>query len=182
MSRKIKRLLSPLSLARRRNFLNRPLQNKLAIGAKDILFAVYITIIVVTLSVYYLATIEHETTKMGLTSEANSLVDVISENRKITPEIHEHYCDNVEMYGFYVSDYKITYKIYNVTESGITLSGSPKVVNKGGNFGSPITVHKGDIIRVEISSLNETFLTRATKFVGGSGTADVVGFAEGGVD
>lgn len=162
--------------------LSKPFKNCQALGAKDMITMCLTTVILVGILVYYMASIQHESVTNGLNSEANSLVDVISENRKITSAIHSHYCDNVDRYNFYVTDYKIVYKVYEVTSSEIKIKGTPKVVLKGGNFGSDIILNKNDIIRVEIISTNETLLTKATAFVGGTGIADVVGFAEGGVD
>lgn len=158
----------------------RPFENKKAFSALDLILAMVATMLLASIIIYSMASLEQEWVKGGLNSEANAMVDVIAENRQINDNINAYFQDNLKGYSFYMSDYKIVYTVYNADSTGIS-EAAIITADKGGNSGN-FTLKKGQLVKVYIQSTNETFLTKATKFVGGNVTTDVIGFAEGGVD
>ena len=171
MRRKIDNIISRLS---------KPFSNNKAIGALDLILAIIVMITVASLWVYGQACLEQESVRNNLNSEANAMVDVITENRQINEPINSYFQDSLKGSSFYVSDYKIVYNVYDFTPSGFSSSQSVTVAR--GTQAPTIKLTKGQLVKVYIQSTNETFLTRATKFLGGTQATDVIGFAEGGVN
>lgn len=183
MSRKVKNLLSKFRIDELKSRVLKPLLNRKAFGATDLILIILVTITLSMLSVYYMASMEHESVTNGLNSEANAILDTVNENRDISAAIHNHYAATLSNnYKFYMSDYKVTYSVYEVTDTSVTKTMSFSVAKSGVFPQAHIPLKKGDIVRVVIESTNETLLTKATKLVGGSQVTDVVGFSEGGVD
>lgn len=157
----------------------RPFENRKAFSAVDLIMAITASMLLVSIILYTMASLEHEWVKGGLNSEANAMVDVIAENRQFNDNINSYFQSSLKGYEFYVADYKIVCTVYNVDSTGVNVA-EVVSVDRGGNPGT-INLKKGQFVKVYIQSTNETFLTKATKFVGGNVTTDVIGFAEGGV-
>lgn len=165
-----------------RNILLRPFKNKEGITIYDPIIWCICFLIVMSILIYQTINMTHNSVTGKVDKIASSMLDAIQENREINSGIIKYYQDDLNKANFYVSDYNITIKKINF--NGSTTNSTTLVNCKKGEYGKvgSTKIEQGSIIRIEISSTNETQLTKITKYLGGSSTADVVGFAEGGID
>lgn len=155
------------------------------LGVSGIIMFVLLVLLVANMAFFYMISLQYETNRFQLMSEANSYVDVITENRKITGAMHRYYCNNLKKIDYYVKDYTVTYKIYDVDKStGDVTKKEEHSYGLDDSIGDFI-LNKGQIVRVEIASPSDTPLARFSKLLSiGKDDVDaaVIGYAEGGVN
>ena len=158
--------------------LKKPLENDSGLGIVDASIYLVLSFILMYLFVFHTAELYHEAVTYNYDKVAQSYVDAIQQNREITPEMDKHFQQQIAKFDWYAKKNIITYKKVNYSTGNSTVlatSGTGKHISK-------ITLAKHDIIRVEISSAEDTMLTKVYKIYGGTSVAKVVGYAEGSVD
>lgn len=159
----------------RKRFLNRK-----AISIMDLTIVSLLFLLCAYAGTYLFASVMQETVVMQLNMIANSMVDVVSENRELSEAIQNKFKEDIDRYTWYTGAYDIEYSEIEVSSDSINTN----VIGTSHNGESigDVMLTKNNLFRVEIVSSDNTMLTRITQALGGTATTQAIGFAEGCVD
>lgn len=159
---------------------NRRITNRKAISLMDLSIISFLFLILAYAGTYMFAAVMQETVVMQLNMIANSIVDVVSENRELNEATQNKFKEDIDRYGWYIGSYTIEYSTVEIHDDSINTNVIGTSTN--GNSIGEVALNKNDLFRVEIVSSQNTMLTRVTQVLGGSAITEAIGFAEGCVD
>ena len=163
--------------------LLRPVCNRKGIGIVDTILIMLVVMLVAYGVVYLVANMLHHSVTSQLNMYANSEMDVITENREISNNVHSYYKKKVESLKFYTGQCRFVYKIYeyNKTDKDLTQVNS---ITPGVNDSiETVKLTKNQIVKVLIISDGNTMLARMGKLLGSNqDSVECIGVAEGGVE
>lgn len=158
----------------------KPLDNKKALGALDLVILGIGVIIVMYFILFTTLNLTHDSCKRQYYRVAQSLIDVVSEQRELTNNMQQHFKSDLDACNYFCESYEIRYYklVYNngnfsTTKLGTSINGVPI-----GEF----KFNKGELLRVEIVSSYNTKLARLTSVFIDSPDMRVVGVSEGSIE
>ena len=108
---------------------------------------------------------------------------IITENRKISNNVHSYYKEKVESLKFYTGQCSFVYKIYEYNKDTDELIQVNSIKPGVNDAIETIKLTKNQIVRVLIISDGNTMLARMGKLLGSDkDNVECIGVAEGGVE
>ena len=163
--------------------LLRPVCNRKGIGIVDTILIMLVVMLVAYGVMYLVANMLHNSVTSQLNMYANSEMDVITENRKISNNVHSYYKEKVESLKFYTGQCSFVYKIYEYNKDTDELIQVNSIEPGVNDAIETIKLTKNQIVRVLIISDGNTMLARMGKLLGSDkDNVECIGVAEGGVE
>ena len=163
--------------------LLRPVCNRKGIGIVDTILIMLVVMLVAYGVMYLVANMLHNSVTSQLNMYANSEMDVITENREISNNVHSYYKEKVESLKFYTGQCKFVYKIYEYNKDTQELKGVNTIDPDANDVIDTVKLTKNQIVRVLIISSGNTMLARMGKLLGSDkDNVECIGVAEGGVE
>ena len=163
--------------------LLRPVCNRKGIGIVDTILIMLVVMLVAYGVVYLVANMLHHSVTSQLNMYANSEMDVITENRKISDNVHSYYKEKVKSLSFYTGQCSFVYKIYEYNKDTDELTQVNSIEPGVNDSIETIKLRKNQIVRVLIISDGNTMLARMGKLLGSDkDNVECIGVAEGGVE
>lgn len=163
--------------------LLRPVCNRKGIGIVDTILIMLVVMLVAYGVMYLVANMLHNSVTSQLNMYANSEMDVITENRKISNNVHSYYKEKVESLKFYTGQCSFVYKIYEYNKDTDELIQVNSIEPGVNDAIETIKLTKNQIVRVLIKSDGNTMLARMGKLLGSNqDSVECIGVAEGGVE
>ena len=163
--------------------LLRPVCNRKGIGIVDTILIMLVVMLVAYGVMYLVANMLHNSVTSQLNMYANSEMDVITENREISDNVHSYYKEKVESLKFYTGQCRFVYKIYEYDKDAHELKGVKTIDTDANDVIETVGLRKNQIVRVLIISDGNTMLARMGKLLGSDkDNVECIGVAEGGVE
>lgn len=163
--------------------LLRPVCNRKGIGIVDTILIMLVVMLVAYGVMYLVANMLHNSVTSQLNMYANSEMDVITENREISNNVHSYYKEKVESLKFYTGQCRFVYKIYEYNKDEHGLVETNTVEPSANDTIETIGLTKNQIVRILIISDGNTMLARMGKLLGSDkDNVECIGVAEGGVE
>lgn len=163
--------------------LLRPVCNRKGIGIVDTILIMLVVMLVAYGVMYLVANMLHNSVTSQLNMYANSEMDVITENREISNNVHSYYKEKVESLKFYTGQCNFVYKIYEYNKDTGELIQVNSIEPDVNDIIETIGLRKNQIVRVLIVSDGNTMLARMGKLLGSKqDSVECIGVAEGGVE